>query len=139
MNRLAVLAFLAVSGCLSSSEIGEPLDEDVYYIGVPAQYATANDCFAQSRHCSFALTLCHNGRAALRIGGLVQQGIYAVHDDGVARGTIETHVLALDLATMSEPEGQIVRGVRWELDTEGRTTTQVYSTVDCRPATLERK
>jgi hypothetical protein len=138
MNRLAVLALLAVSGCLSSSEIGEPLDEDVYYIGVPAQYATANDCFARSRHCSFALTLCHNGRAALRIGGLIQQGIYAMHGD-IARGTIETHVLALDLATLTEPEGQIVQGVRWELDTEGWTTTQVYSTVDCRPATIERR
>jgi hypothetical protein len=130
MNRLVVLASLAVSGCLSSSEIGEPLAEDVYYIGVPTQYATANDCFAQSSHCSFALTLCHNGRAALRIGGMVQQGIYAMDGD-LARGTIETHVLALDLATLSEPEGEIVRGIRWELDTEGRTTTQVYSTVDC--------
>lgn len=138
MNRLVVLAFLAVSGCLSSSEIGEPLDEDVSYIGVPAQFASANDCFAASSHCSFALTLCPNGRAALRIGGLVQQGIYAMDDD-IARGTIETHVLALDLATLSEPEGPMIRGIRWELDTEGRTATPVYDTVDCRPASVERR
>lgn len=131
MTRLVVLASIVVSGCLSSSEIGEPLDEDLYYIGVPAEYATANDCFASSRHCSFALTLCHNGRAALRIGGVVMQGIYAM-DDGIARGTIETNVLALDLATLSEPEGPMVPGIRWELDTEGRTTTQVYDTVDCQ-------
>lgn len=135
MNRMLLLVSLVATGCVASPGVGEPLDEDVHYIGVPTDFAAAVACVAPSArsprpYCTVALTLCHNGRAALRIGDVVMGGIYAMDGD-VARGTIEANVLALDLATLAEPEGPIVAGVRWELDTERRSRTQVYDALGC--------
>src|SRR5207244_8298446 len=118
-----------------NSEVGEPLAEDTSFIGVSGPYSSSADCFAQSAHsgwdCSFALTLCHNGRATLRLGDVVMKGIYAVHGD-VARATIESHVLELDLATLTELEGPVAGGIRWELDTEGRAARSSSDASDCR-------
>ena len=135
MTRRAVLVSLVLTGCVASPGVGEPLDEDVHYIGVPTDFASAVECLVPStaapgRLCSFALTLCHNGRAALRIGDVVMGGIYAM-DGTIARGTIEASDLALDLETLAEPEGPIVRGVRWELDAHRRSRTAIYDALGC--------
>ena len=122
MKRMAVLAFLVGTGCVTDYDIGEPLAEDTSFIGVTGPYSSSDECFANSTRdgwdCSFALTLCHSGRATLRTGDVVRKGIYAMHGD-VARATIEATVLTLDVATLTELDGPVRGGVRWELDTEG--------------------
>jgi hypothetical protein len=110
MKRMAILPFLVAAGCVTGPEVGEPLAEDTSFIGVTGPYSSSDECFAQSTHdgwdCSFALTLCHNGRATLRLGDVVLKGIYAMHGD-IARATIEATVLTLDLATLTELYGPV--------------------------------
>lgn len=137
MTRFALIASILVTGCVSS----DTLAEDAWYIGVPTRYVSAADCLAHSTHpfqwdCSFALTLCHSGEAALRTGDVVVPGTYAM-DGGIARGTFDINGLtssgfALDVTTLTEPGKPIVDGVRWTHDTEGRSATLVYDTIDCR-------
>jgi len=141
MTRLGLLVSvvsLVATGCLSSSSKADdavPLAQDTYYTGYPAQYSSPADCLAHSQHphgwdCSFEIALCANGKAGLRFGDIVTSGTYAV-DAGIARGMIETEELALEVATAAEPEGPIIDGIRWQLDTEGRWTTLQFDVISC--------
>ena len=137
MIRLALLASLVATGCLSSAlnGDGEPLAENTYYTGFPARYASPADCLAHSTHpfgwdCSFEIALCTNGKAGLRFGDIVTSGTYAV-DGGIARGMIENDALALDISTAAEPEDPIIDGIRWQVDTERRWTTQTFDVISC--------
>lgn len=134
MNRMVVLALLVASGCILDDEIGEPLAEDTSFIGVTGPYSSSAECLASSTHdpwdCSFALTLCHSGRATLRTGNIVRKGIYAMHGD-VARATIEATVLTLDVVTLTELDGPLRGGIRWELDTEGLAARSLDGTGVC--------
>lgn len=155
MIRLVLLASLVATGCLTSdSSIEEeesfvppgcgspsthesaPLAQTTYYTGFPAQYASPAECLAHSTHpfqwdCSFEIALCHNGKAGLRFGDIVTSGTYAVDVGGIARGLIETDLLALDVVTGAEPENPIIDGIRWQIDTESRWTTQTFDVIAC--------
>lgn len=138
MTRFGFLAALVATGCLSTSSDdgeGEPLAQDTYFTGYPASYSSPADCLAHSQHpfgwdCSFELALCANGKAGLRFGDIVTSGSYAM-DAGIARGTIETDELALEVATAAEPEAPIIDGIRWQLDTEGRWKTLQFDVISC--------
>lgn len=134
MKRIALAMNLVAVGCLAPSTVGEPLDEDTSFIGVTGPYSSSAECFANSSRdgwdCSFALTLCASGRATLRTGDVVRKGIYSMHGD-VARATIESTVLTLDVATLTELDGPVRGGVRWELDTQGVASRSLDGTGLC--------
>ena len=139
----SIAAFVA-TGCLSSSPTdgdgggdgdGEPLARDTYFTGYPAGYSSPAECLARSTHphqwdCAFELALCANGDVSLRYGDIATDGTY-VMDAGIARGTIETKVLALDIATAAEPEGRLLDHIRWTPDTEGRWGREPFATNGC--------
>jgi len=119
--------------CASDAPAGAPLPSDAYFTGVPAQYATVDDCLAHSSHpygwdCAFELALCHTGSAGVRTGDVITLGSYRV-DNGTALGTIAGTSFMLDLGTTTA-DG-LDGGLVWHADVQRRWMTLQWDVTDC--------
>jgi hypothetical protein len=131
VHLVAPLALLIA--CASDAPAGAPLVSDAYFTGVPAQYASVEDCLAHSSHpygwdCAFELALCHTGSAGLRTGDVITLGRYRV-DTGLALGTIEGTSFTLDLETTTA-DG-LGDGLVWRADVQRRWMTLQWDVTDC--------
>jgi hypothetical protein len=133
MTRLVLLASLVATGCLTEDEL---LAKDTYFTGYPGWSTSPADCLAKSTHpykwdCAFELGLCTDGTASLLVGDVEKYGTY-VMDAGIARGTIESKMLAFEVDTATEIATPIVdASIHWQLDTEGRWGDDPFLVTGC--------
>jgi hypothetical protein len=122
MHRL--LALSLVTGCV----VEEPpvtLASDAYFVADFVDECLANE--TDTRGCSFSIALCRNGRAAERIGDIIQAGHYMM-EGSVAIAELDTHSFRFDVDTGA---GGGTGADAYVPDTEGLWHTFQFDTIDC--------
>jgi hypothetical protein len=122
-----VLACLAATGCLggSAAPTGPTLPADTYFI-----YDRVDECLANEPNpwsCAYTVALCSNGRAAQRIGDVIEEGFYEI-DGPVATGTMRDTSFELNVET-GDATGLALD--HYAYDTEQRWNTLQFDTIDC--------
>jgi hypothetical protein len=113
------------------SDLTVHLAEDAYYIAVFVPHTSPADCLAESdpRSCAISITLCADGRAARRIGDVIQSGTYEL-DGPLANAMVDGTDFTFDVASRASPDDGA--NTTWILDDADYHVDPVFDTIDCQ-------